>query len=135
MEINGKITFLVDIDRTTIKIIDDDAGITFIEITLTPEQLSSALSRLAYTNCKKVEVRNLDNVGKQRENKRFEFKLPDEFQREYYSVKAKIIEYAKTIIDDWILYDSFNSQDSFFVKDGIWWGRCTIIRWVEKNKI
>ena len=52
MKINGKITILINQEYTRIELRDDDASTTFVEIKLTPEQLSMALSRLAFTPCK-----------------------------------------------------------------------------------
>lgn len=68
MEIKGKITFLVDKNKTTIQLHDDGASITFCEIELTNDQLASALSRMGYTECKSVNVFGLDKLGKKHEN-------------------------------------------------------------------
>lgn len=71
-KINAKISILINRDNTRIEVYDDDSSITFLEIILTPEQLSSALSRMALTPCESVEVRNLDRIGKKMENINFE---------------------------------------------------------------
>lgn len=86
MEIkNPSIIFLVNSNITEIIIRDNDAAVEFLRITLTPDQLSSALSRLGNTKCT-ATVDNLDKLGKVHENESYEFEIPVSFDR--FNVKA-----------------------------------------------
>lgn len=129
----GKITILINRDSTTIELVDDKSGVGFVEITLTAEQLSSALSRMSMTDCEFI-TRGLDVIGKQHENKTFEFKIPDTINSNRYrnkSAEKQLSDYADTLLSDgWKADVYFRSQNSFFKKDGENWARCTIRRYV-----
>jgi len=128
MKLKGKISMFIGVEETTIRIQDENSNIEFVEITLTPAQLSSALSRLAYTPCN-IEVRGLDRVGKKHENKEFEFEISEKLSRERKTEQLR--EIAQSMLTDgWIAEGYFNSQNSFFTKDGVSYARCTIRRWV-----
>lgn len=128
MEINGDISILINYDHTEIIIRDRKASIEFVTIKLTPEQLSQALSRLVHVECD-VEVKELDKVGKKHENKLFVFEITDD---EYYRKNNKELgkKAQSQLSDGWIPDYYFNSQNSFFKKDGKHYARCTIRRWV-----
>jgi len=131
MKINGKITILVNREQTTIELMDEDANTTFVRVVLTPDQLSSALSRLAYTDCE-MDLFGLDRVGKKMEHKQFEFELPRKNMSSRDSEELSVI--AQTILDNnnegWITDTYFGSQDTFFTKNDKPYARCTIRRWV-----
>lgn len=59
---DARISIFINAEHTTIEVMDNAASVTFLDITLTAEQLSKALSRQAYTNCE-AKVFNLDKVG------------------------------------------------------------------------
>lgn len=106
---------LVDTDGTRISVRDIDSNITFLEIELTPDQLSAILSRRADVKVD-INVHALDKIGKTHHNKRFEFKLPEGFVT--YENKNKIYELAcKQAPEGWEVDDYFGSQDSFFFDD------------------
>jgi hypothetical protein len=131
MKINGKITILVNREYTTIELIDDDAGITFARVKLTPEQLSAALSRIAYTSCD-MELIGLEKIGKKMEYKQFEFELPrkglsSQNAEELSGIAQKILNESN---EGWIAENYFSSQKTFFSRDGKDYARCTIRRWV-----
>ena len=129
MKIQGKISILIDRDKTTIEIHDDNAAVSFCKVTLTPEQLSAALSRLSRVECE-VSVDNLDLVGKTHENKYFEFEMPENIKRDYMGKNKELAAYAQSILaDGWISDGYFESQNSFFEKDGKQWARVTIRKW------
>ncbi len=135
MKINGKITFLVNSEYTTIEVHDTDSATTFLKIRLTPEQLASALSRLAYTECESIVVNNLDNVGKKRERKEIIQELPDNinyYQTNNPDTKKELIQFLQSKLDDgWVINDYFNSQDSFFRNEkNVMCVRCFAVRWV-----
>ena len=136
MNINGKITILINSDNTRIELYDRDAGITFARITMTPDQLSTALSRLAYTPCI-MEVDGLEKLGKQQEVKTFEFILPREHMRsadhdELHDIAQKILDEEN---EGWQAENYFASQDTFFYKDNgkSSYARCTCRRWINKK--
>ena len=76
MKLDGRITILINREYTKIEIKDRTSGQTFVNIELTPYQLSQALSKQAFTPCKSMEVSDLERLGKIHQNKTFEFKLP-----------------------------------------------------------
>ena len=113
MNVNGKITILIDREHTRIELYDEDSSITFLRIELTPEQLSSALSRLAYTPCK-MEVHGLDKLGKKQEVKTLEFERPREHMGSNDAEELHRI--AQSILDEenegWVAENYFQSQNS-----------------------
>ena len=127
---DARITILVSQDSTKIELYDYIAGVTFAEIELTPQQLSQALSRLGYTQCK-AKVTALDRLNKLHENKNHEFEIPENCS--FYDKTIETVkELAKaTCPDGWIPDLYFGSQNSFFKQDGKNMARCVIRRWVE----
>lgn len=130
MKIKGQITILIDRDQTRIEIYDKDASSLFAEITLTPEELSSALSRLAYTPCV-IEVKNFEKVGKKHENRKIEFEIPEGLNNSRY--ETSLVDIAQEILnkenEGWIVEGYFRSQDSFFFKNNKWFAICLCKRW------
>lgn len=131
---NASITILVGIEETTIEIKDQDSLTTFVKCRLTPDQLSSALSRLMATPCE-VEVLGLDRVGKKQENKRFEFRIPADKSGgrnsdALYELAKKALK--ESGMEEWVPDKYFSSQDSFFMIDKINYARCVIRRWLDK---
>jgi len=133
-EINGQISFLPSHDGCNIEIHDKDAAITFVRIQLNQEQLCQMMSRLAHTHCQKTIIYGIDKVGKKHECKKYDFELPDDYNK--YKDKNKSI-LKKLGIDNcpkgWKPDLGFNSQDSFFKKDGKSFARMIIRRWVDKE--
>jgi len=127
--IDAKITILVSADYTTIELIDWRAGITFARVTLTPEQLSSALSRRSHTDCI-IELMGLNKIGKKHMCKTFEFPLPPD--SEYHDKGVAIITAQKLCPEGWEPDLNFSSQNSFFYKDKELrqpWARTIIRKW------
>ncbi len=133
MKIDGDISILVGAEKTTIELRDKTSNITFAIVTLTPEQLSMALSRLAHTPCQ-IEARALERVGKVHEHKKFEFPLPEDALR--YEIRGERAgEIANRLCPDgWKADNYFKAQDSFFKRDGKTWARTTIRRWVGRKE-
>lgn len=128
----GRISMIINRESTTIEIIDDEASLTFVRVTLTPDQLSSALSKMAYTNCS-IEVNGLDKVGKTMINKVHDFDITGldmPYDKRTHILSEKIKE---TLPDGWISDNYFNSQSTFFKKDGRDYARTTIRQWVDKD--
>lgn len=123
----GKITLLFDRDGAILEIEDGLANVRFVKVRLNREQVCQMLSRLAFTHCEKTEVFGLDKVGKEHENKTFEFELP---KHDYMKARQCALETIKDVCPDgWISDDYFSTRDSFFEKDGKKYARVTIRRW------
>lgn len=128
MKLKGKISLLINQEYTTIEVVDDKASITFIKITMTANQLSEALSRVARVECD-LEVMGLDRIGKTNENDTFEFEIPEVLASSRNAEKLR--EMAQALLKDgWIASDYFSSQNSFFMREGKQMARCTIRRWI-----
>lgn len=129
---NSSITFLVSGDKTTIELRDNDAATTFCKVTLTPEELSKALSRLSNTPCN-IEVHNVDRLGKMHENETFEFEIPKELRGSSNTAeltKMCINSLKELSMEEWKTDGYFASQNTFFERDGKTYARCTIRRWI-----
>jgi hypothetical protein len=133
--LNSRITILIGTDSTIIELIDEDSSTTFARIKLTPEQLSQALSRLAYTKCE-CEVAGLDRLGKKMENKKYEFQIGNCDRKNYdelHDLATRSL--AENNMSDWEAERYFQAQDSFFTKDKVEYARVVIRRWVDpENK-
>jgi len=116
----GSITILVSDESTTIEIRDNKACTNFCRVTLTAKQLSQALSRLSNTKAEKIEVFNLDRLGKVHESKRFEFEIPKEYRSSQHSeiLYDLCVKALKGLdMEEWLPDKYFSSQDSFFSKN------------------
>lgn len=123
---NAKISILISEDSTTIELIDSDSGLQFVSIKLSPEQLSMVLSRRAHVPCT-MTIRSLDKIGKKLEHKIMEFEIPEDADRNGSMVSSIADSVCPA---GWVHDNYFNSQNSFFHKDGHRFARCTIRRWV-----
>ncbi len=136
MDIDGRITILVSEERTTIEIEDRTSNSVLCKIKLTPEQFCSALGRCAYIKPESCKVYNLDKIGKKHENEKFCFEIPHsvydhrKYIDEIYEIGTKALKEEKA--EEWEMDKYFNSQDSFFSKDGKDYARAIIRRWVIK---
>lgn len=126
---NGRITILFDHDGMSIELHDYDASLTFAAIRLTPEQTVKAFSRLGYTECD-IEVKGLDKIGSKMENKHFEFEIPDVgWGSKRTDTAIRIVQ--EVCPEGWEPDLYFQSQNSFFSKDGQDFARTIIRRWVK----
>ncbi len=130
MKIKGSVTLLIGTDNTTLRIEDTEANIHFLEIILSPEQLTALLSRQANVKCD-IKVDGIENVGKKHENKSFEFEIPESVFNSYSNRESA----AKAIVDElltdgWVADNYFGSQGSFFKKQDKCFARVTIRRWI-----
>lgn len=126
---DARITFLVSEAGATIEFYDADACVAFAKATITPDQLCQAMSRLMHTSCK-IEVRDLDKIGKTMESKEFVFEMPSDamYKSEQREIAAKLAK--KACPEGWIPDTYFNSQNSFFTNASKHMARCIIRRWV-----
>ena len=131
MKINAQISMLFGEDGLTIEIRDDDASITFVNIHMTPSQVTQAFSRLMNTRVEKCEIRGIEHVGKVMEWRDFEFPIAESG---YNQRKLLAAEKVKEVCPEgWIPSTYFGSKDSFFQKDGVPYAKTTIRRWVDKE--
>jgi len=131
---NAKISILIGQNSTTIELYDADSSTTFAEITLTPEQLSSALSRLSQTPCE-CKLHGLDRIGKKMEHKPFEFEVGELnwIGREEKAYQLCLVEMKNQGLTEWKADSYFGSKTSFFEKEGKKFARATIRRWVDSE--
>lgn len=129
---DARISLLIGSESTTIEFIDNASNTTFAKATLTPEQLSQALSRVSYTPCE-IEVRGLERVGKKCEVSQLEFEVPEGFTHNSKSYAVLNQRALRVAPPGWTPDNYYGSQNSFFQKDGKKYARCTIRRWVEIN--
>ena len=129
MKLEGRISILVNREYTTIEVEDSNASTRFLNIKLTPEQLSACLSRQACVPCE-IELKGIEKLGKKHEYKSFEFEIPKKMTSYNHDAK-KLQKLAQSKLENgWIADGYFNSQDSFFDKDGKHFARCVIRRWI-----
>lgn len=133
LKISAAITLLVNQDSTSITVEDRDSGLTVCELSLTPEQLSSALSRLSNTRCDGVVYTdNFDKLGKKMEVLPYEFDLliggSSYTNTKYEEVARKIL--SETDFGEWEPDLYFGSRGTFFTKDGNVWCRINKRRWI-----
>lgn len=128
----AKITFLVNREYTSITVEDSKSGMRILELILTPQQLSEALSRLSNTRCQaEIYVDSAHKWGKKLETKKYEFSIGNPGITEDRE-KLAISILDKTDLGEWE-YDSYlRSRDSFFQKDGEQWARVMLRRWVNE---
>lgn len=131
MKIEGRISILFSEDGLRIEVKDPNSTITFLMASLNKEQTCMAMSRLGQTECE-LELRSLDLVGKKHESKEFVFEIPESHYnlRAPTHMKCKAALLEQGLIEEWIPDNYYQSQNSFFKKDGKHYARTIIRRWV-----
>lgn len=129
MLIDGRFTISMSEHGCKISLFDNMSKTHFIDLDIPPEEFCLALRGLARQECK-IEVRQLDKVGKTRKMKPLLIKVPK-------SVKfLDREEYIKSVVDQhadegWEPYVYFGSQDSFIQgEDGHDYANLTQFKWV-----
>ena len=123
---NPKITMLINPDYTEIEITDSDANETIAKVKLTPEQLSTILSRQGYVNCE-CSTGDLTRIGKKHENKYFYFEITDSKEDLTLACNEALFKQG---MQEWVPENYYQSQKSFFSKGGKDYARTVIRRWV-----
>lgn len=114
-----------------IKIEDGKSSNRVMNIFITPDQWMQLISRLSAVSCD-VEITDIpERINKKMENKKFHF----EFDYEGLNHDARS-DLATEVADEkcpngWISDGYFNSQGSFYIKDGVQMAQTTIRRWVD----
>lgn len=126
---NGKLTFLIGEESTTLELKDSDSGQIFAQVLLNPSQLSAILSRRGNVECE-ISVFGLEKLGKKMIHKPHTFDITGiDIKRNETDVLAGLAN--KTIPEGWVSDNYFGSQNSFFEKDGRKFARVTIRSWVD----
>lgn len=123
---NAQISILASYDDL-IKIIihDKDASLDIIELQLTREQfINATMNRLSNTDVKSSIAHGIENIGKKLEMDTLTFEIPEDIM---HSDLAKLA--IKSTPVGWYPDLHFNSQNSFFSKDGKYYARTTMRKW------
>ncbi len=132
---NVSISILVNEDRSTIELYDEDANILFVEVKLSNDQLVSALSRLVHTPVKECIVTNLENVGKERLQKALIFEVHQTLPLDRDTRNKILFKLAKEAADPgWTARDYFNGQNSVFRHGDIVNARTIQFKYVDKEE-
>ena len=131
-DIKGKITILFHSERgMTIEIQDAESGLHIMDINVpSSDNVVAVLSRLACVPCD-CRILQTDNIGKTRINGNLEFEMPEHDylnRKEIASIQADI-----ECPEGWEVNKYFNSQDSFFTKDGKEYARCHMVKYVDPS--
>ena len=126
LDVQARITFLVNREGTTIEIRDDSSLAPIATVTLTAEQLSEALSRLSDVRCKaELYPDETWKWGKKHCNEEFVFEIPKGL-----SDKKKLAEIAESIKPEGVELDEhYSSRGSTFEKDGKYYARTVARSW------
>jgi hypothetical protein len=127
MKTPGEVTILSERDKVVFTVTDEVSRTRLVEFSMTPEQFCAAIGRLA---CLPVELHigRLDRIGKKHEHATHEFEIPTAGY--YHRADATKTIGKKTCPEGWVVSDNFNSQNTYFTRDGKSMARCTIRRWV-----
>lgn len=107
---------------------DRSSRTNFLTVEVSLANFTQAITGLAETDCQ-IEVRNLDRVGLKKESKALEFSTPE--GSGYRNKEMAFKEALRLCPEGWSVNNYFNSQDSFFTKDGREWARTSIVRWIK----
>jgi len=135
VKINAKFTLSVPSEEdkpVRLRIEDDDARVTFIELSIEPKVFVQALGSLGSCPCD-CEVRGLNKLGLKHECKSFQFQMPDKDMEYRQREKVAYRLANKLCPEGWEPDNYFGSQGSFFYQDGELWAKVIIRRWVPQN--
>lgn len=137
--LEGKVTIACgrrgadDLPTVRIEITDDLSFVQFLDLKMTAEEFVSAIGGLGHVPCE-FTLRGLDKVGKVHEHDTLELELGPAGD---YSFDRK--KRAQMLANQWCEKNEggwypdlqFNSQTSFFAKNGRQFARTTIRRYVD----
>lgn len=112
-----------------VRIFDESSSKRFVTVRISLKDFCNCITGLYNVPCV-GEVNGLDKIGKTMEHKDFTFPLG---KKKIYGDEGKKIAIKaceKHCPEGWIFEKHFNSQNSFFEKDGKDWARTIIRRWV-----
>lgn len=134
-KIDGKIT----ISRPTcgdgseyisIRLRCESSRTRFLDLEMDYAEFAQALTGLSEVNCK-IITRKLDRIGKTKETRPLEFMVPEGKHLDKSVAKDRA---TKEVPEGWVSDAYFNSTDSFFQKNGKYWARTTMSRWVDRSE-
>lgn len=131
LEIDGRITLLINRDKVLIQLHDPKARIEFAEVEIDPVSFVEAMSSLAERPCK-ITLAGLENVGKVKEQKplSFEMKCPTHLWDEHKDMAKAMAENRAP--KGWTPNTYFGSQNSIVYKeDGVCQVNTYMYRWVD----
>lgn len=134
MEIEAKFTFLIGNEGTTVEISCDKSGITFFRGRLSADSTLRAFSRQAYVPMEEAKLLGLEGVGKKLVLGEVVFEVPEnlQFSRRNPDRKKELESLALAACPKDCKPDFyFGSQNSFFIKDGKHYARCTTRKYVD----
>lgn len=113
-------------DYISIRVEDELSGARFLGIELPLGDFSLCVTGRSGVPCK-MELRELQNVGKKKESKELIFEMPECcYDDRIASARTEALRHTP---EGWTANTYYGSQDSFFAKDGKQWARTTIVRW------
>lgn len=127
MDIKAQISIAAQYDdKIFISVRDTSSNTTFLEMTLSREQLINAsMNRLHNTNVQEATVNHLDRVGKKMEMGTIHFEAPIDADAAWARDNV-----ALYVPEGWIPDMGFGTQGSFYTKNGVHYAQTTIRRWV-----
>jgi hypothetical protein len=124
-----RFTMLFSEDGMEISVKDNKSASLIMKLNLTPDQVMKVLSRLVVVECR-GEICNLDKINKTHEHKYYEFEVGEEMY--YRDNQEQLKELAlMSCPKGWAPDLRFNSQNSFFLKNGKYFARDTCRRWTS----
>ena len=117
--------------KTVIEVVDESSRIQFLELEIDNAEFVKALGRLSNVKCV-AAYRALDHVGMVREQKPLVFEMSDDHLYGPARKAVAVTQADEACDEGWKADHYFGSQDSFFPKDGKFYGSTTQYRFVEK---
>lgn len=114
----------------SIQVMDVDARVRFLELEIGYAEFAQVLTGLSEIECM-MEVKDLQNVGKQIERKTIEFEMPKNKPYCKDTASTRAIQEAP---EDWRPSLYFGSKSSFFSQNDVNYARTDIYRWVDKEQ-
>lgn len=127
MELEGRITILVDGNKTTVELRDEASRVRFARVELTPSEFCQLLSRTVEVDCK-IEIAGLEKIGKKLTVDHLIFEMPEDSERSNREEIARRLA-VELCPEGWTPDPYFESRDSFLYKDGKTWARAIIRKW------
>jgi len=116
-----------EVKKIEIKIKDSNSRINFLTLELDYDKFAELMTGLAFVECD-LSFNDLENIGKKIEKKDIIFELP----KSRHLLTDKEVEMIAKINtpDDWICMNCFRSSNSFLKKDGKYFAKTKIKRYI-----
>lgn len=111
----------------TIQIVDERSRERFVTVEISYADFTRALTGASEIPCDLV-IKRLERIGMKKETLPLEFLIP----KDAYHNKDKAMQIAnEQTPEGWQAVNYFNSQNSFFVRNGKSWAKTVMVRWVK----